>query len=80
MNTLRKLLSLQYRALILVCFTVFMDNLLISMIIPIIPYYSNKFGASQSEIGWLFAIDAAGLLLSTPFWGILSDRYGRKCP
>jgi len=80
MNTLRKLLSLQYRALILVCFTVFMDNLLISMIIPIIPYYSNKFGASQSEIGWLFAIDAAGLLLSTPFWGILSDRYGRKFP
>jgi len=80
MVKLQKVLNQQYSALILVCFTIFMDNLLLSMITPIIPYYMNTFGASQSQVGMLFAIDAAGLLFSTPLWGIISDRYGRKIP
>lgn len=80
MNRLAGLLSQQHRALVLASFTVFLDNLLLSMIIPIIPFYIDKFGASQSQIGLLFAIDAAGLLITTPFWGIVSDRYGRKFP
>ncbi len=48
------------------------------MIIPLIPFYIDSFGASGSELGLLMATFAAMQFLFAPLWGQLSDRHGRK--
>jgi DHA1 family multidrug resistance protein-like MFS transporter len=48
------------------------------MIIPILPFYAERFGAGGKELGGLMAIFAAMQFLFAPLWGQLSDRYGRK--
>jgi len=48
------------------------------MIIPILPFYIESFGASGSALGALMATFAVMQFLFAPIWGSLSDRYGRK--
>ena len=48
------------------------------MIIPLIPFYIDAFGASGSELGLLMATFAAMQFFFAPVWGRLSDRHGRK--
>lgn len=48
------------------------------MIIPLIPYYIEDFGASGRELGLLMATFATMQFFSAPLWGQLSDRHGRK--
>ncbi len=48
------------------------------MIIPLIPFYIDSFGASGSELGLLMATFAAMQFFFAPLWGQLSDRHGRK--
>lgn len=48
------------------------------MIIPIMPFYIDAFGASGSELGLLMAVFATMQFIFSPIWGNLSDRYGRK--
>jgi DHA1 family multidrug resistance protein-like MFS transporter len=48
------------------------------MVIPILPYYIEQFGAGGSAMGMLMAIYAAMQFLFAPVWGRLSDQYGRK--
>jgi DHA1 family multidrug resistance protein-like MFS transporter len=48
------------------------------MIIPLIPYYIEDFGASGRELGLLMATFATMQFFSAPIWGQLSDRHGRK--
>ena len=48
------------------------------MIIPIMPFYIKSFGASGSALGALMATYGLLQFLFAPFWGSLSDRYGRK--
>ncbi|MCS7176337.1 MAG: MFS transporter [Candidatus Kapabacteria bacterium] len=48
------------------------------IIIPLLPFYGQRFGASELEIGALFASFSIAQVLSSPLWGALSDRYGRK--
>jgi DHA1 family multidrug resistance protein-like MFS transporter len=48
------------------------------MIIPILPFYAEAFGAAGKELGALMAIFAAMQFIFAPIWGQLSDRYGRK--
>ncbi len=49
-----------------------------SIIMPILPYYSQKMGASALDLGLLMASYSAMQLIVTPFWGDMSDRIGRK--
>lgn len=70
----------QFIGLALVAFTLLLDTLLYSLIIPIIPVYITKMGASQSIVGLLFGSYAFSLLITSPLWGILSDRIGRRIP
>lgn len=49
-----------------------------SIIMPILPYYSQKMGASALELGLLMASYSVMQLIVTPFWGDMSDRIGRK--
>lgn len=58
--------------------TVFVDLVGFGIVLPLLPFYADRFGASGTEIGVLvFSYSAAQLLLA-PLWGRLSDRYGRR--
>ncbi len=58
--------------------TVFVDLVGFGIVLPLLPFYADRFGASGTQIGVLvFSYSAAQLLLA-PIWGRLSDRYGRR--
>ena len=57
---------------------VFIDLLGFSLILPLLPYYAETFGATPVQIGLLVASYAAAQLIGAPLLGRLSDRFGRK--
>jgi DHA1 family tetracycline resistance protein-like MFS transporter len=57
---------------------VFIDLLGFSIILPLLPFYAETFGASATIVGLLVAIYAAGQMISAPLLGRLSDRFGRR--
>jgi DHA1 family tetracycline resistance protein-like MFS transporter len=57
---------------------VFVDLLGFSLILPLLPYYAETYGATQLIIGLLVASYAAAQLVGAPLLGRLSDRYGRR--
>lgn len=48
------------------------------MVIPVIPFLVEAFGASGQELGMLMSIYALMQLIFSPIWGEISDRYGRR--
>jgi DHA1 family tetracycline resistance protein-like MFS transporter len=64
--------------LINIFIVVFVDLLGFSLILPLLPYYAAKFGASPFVIGLLTASYAAASLVGAPLMGRLSDRFGRR--
>ncbi len=64
---------------LLVIFLVVLVNLLgFGIIIPLLPFYATRLGASPLAVGWLFASFSLAQLLAAPVLGDLSDRYGRR--
>ena len=57
---------------------VFVDLLGFSLILPLLPYYAETFGANAAVIGLLVASYAAASLVGAPLMGRLSDRFGRR--
>jgi DHA1 family tetracycline resistance protein-like MFS transporter len=57
---------------------VFIDLLGFGLILPLLPYYAESFGASDTLIGILVASYAAAQLFGAPLLGRLSDRFGRR--
>ena len=64
--------------LLTIFITVFIDLLGFSLILPLLPYYAEQFGANATIIGLLVASYAAASLIGAPLMGRLSDRYGRR--
>ena len=58
--------------------TVFIDLLGFGIVIPLLPIYSEAYGADEFTLGLLFASFSLMQLIFAPFWGRLSDRFGRK--
>jgi len=58
--------------------TAFVDMLGLAMIIPLLPFYATKMGASATIVGILIAAFSIAQLASAPLWGRFSDRYGRR--
>ena len=62
----------------LIYLSVFVSVVAFSMIFPLLPIYAKQFSASNITIGLLAASFAFSQLLFSPFWGVLSDRFGRR--
>lgn len=57
---------------------VFLDLLGFGTMIPMLPFFGRHFGADSMEIGWLMFVYSGMQIVVSPFWGQLSDRYGRR--
>ena len=66
------------RELILILLFVFIDVLGFSLILPLLPFYADTFGASPTLVGLLLGSNALAQLIGAPIIGRLSDRYGRR--
>lgn len=58
--------------------TVFVDMIGFLIVLPLLPFYGERFGATETTIGLLIATFAFAQLASAPLWGRLSDRWGRR--
>jgi DHA1 family tetracycline resistance protein-like MFS transporter len=57
---------------------VFIDLLGFGLILPLLPFYAETFGANPTLVGFLVASYAAAQLIGAPLLGRLSDRFGRR--
>jgi multidrug resistance protein len=57
---------------------VFVDLVGFGLVIPLLPFYAERFAASPLAMTALFAIFSLMSLLTAPLWGRLSDRVGRR--
>ncbi len=58
--------------------TVFVDLVGFGIILPLLPFYADRFGASGTQIAVLVLSYSAAQLVLAPIWGRLSDRFGRR--
>ncbi|MBI2018888.1 MFS transporter [Candidatus Daviesbacteria bacterium] len=64
--------------LLFIYFATFVTIIGFGMVFPLLPFYAREFQASELTIGLLAASFAIGEFFFAPFWGRLSDRFGRK--
>ena len=58
--------------------TVFIDLIGFGIIIPLMPFFAETFGAGALTVGLLSTSFSLMQFLFAPFWGRLSDRIGRR--
>jgi DHA1 family tetracycline resistance protein-like MFS transporter len=64
--------------LIIIFITVLIDLIGFGIVIPVLPLYAQKFGASETVTGLLLAVYSLMNFIFSPIWGRLSDRVGRR--
>jgi multidrug resistance protein len=58
--------------------TVFVDMIGFAMVLPLLPFYLKNLSAQDWMVGLVISSFAFAQLAASPFWGRLSDRYGRR--
>jgi DHA1 family tetracycline resistance protein-like MFS transporter len=66
------------RPLFIILLTIFVNLVGFGIIVPLLPFYAETFGASPLVIGLLFAVFSLCQLVAAPALGGWSDRYGRR--
>jgi DHA1 family tetracycline resistance protein-like MFS transporter len=66
------------RPLVIIFLTVLVNLIGFGIIIPLLPFYAQTFGASPLVIGLLFASFSVSQLIASPFLGHWSDSWGRR--
>lgn len=66
------------KPIVVIFITIFIDMLGFGIIIPILPIFSKELGAANYEVGLIAMSFPIMNFLFAPFWGSLSDRYGRR--
>ncbi|KXK52278.1 MAG: MFS transporter [Chlorobi bacterium] len=66
------------KALVSIFLVVAVDVLGLTIVIPLLPFYAEEFGASPIVVGLLFASFAVCQFLAGPILGRISDRIGRR--
>jgi DHA1 family tetracycline resistance protein-like MFS transporter len=64
--------------MVIIFIIVFINLVGFGIIIPLLPFYGEHFGASPDEVTWLMAIYSLTQFITAPIWGRYSDRYGRR--
>ena len=57
---------------------IFMDLVGFGLLIPLLPFYVQRVGATPEIITLVLGLYSVGQLVAAPVWGKLSDRFGRK--
>jgi MFS transporter, DHA1 family, tetracycline resistance protein len=65
-------------SLLVIFLTVFIDLIGFGIVMPLLPLYSDRFGASGFMIGVIIASFSVMQFFFSPIWGRLSDRIGRR--
>lgn len=71
------------RTLLIVFFAQLMTAVGFSSIFPFLPLYVESLGSTTNLsieflAGMVFSAQAITMMIASPFWGALADRYGRK--
>ena len=66
------------KALWILMSVAFVDMLGFAMIFPLLPFYALRLGGQAWIVGPLVASFSIAQLASSPLWGRVSDRYGRR--
>jgi MFS transporter, DHA1 family, tetracycline resistance protein len=66
------------RPLFVLFVTILVNLIGFGIIIPLLPFYAEQFGASPVVIGLLFASFSVAQLVAAPLLGEWSDRWGRR--
>src|SRR6476646_5286503 len=64
--------------LVIIFITIFIDLVGFGIVIPVLPLYAERYGASEATVGVLLAIYSAMQFIFAPILGKLSDRVGRR--
>ncbi len=73
-----------WRITLAVMFTAqFLSGVGFSFVLPFFPFYFRFLGVKSNNdvllwMGWSAVVFSIVMVFSAPFWGLLSDRYGRK--
>ena len=66
------------RPLLIIFLTILVNLIGFGIIIPLLPFYAQTFGASPLAIGLLFASFSLAQLFASPVLGAWSDKWGRR--
>jgi len=66
------------RLLLLVCLVIFVETMLYSALVPLLPDYKHEFGLSKFSAGLLVGAYAAGALVAAIPGGLAAARYGPR--
>ncbi len=66
------------KPLFAIFFIVFVDILAFTLILPYLPFYAERFGATPTQVGLIVTSFSLCQFLAGPVLGHLSDRVGRK--
>jgi MFS family permease len=58
--------------------SVLVDTIGYGMLLPLLPFYALKFGASAGTVTLLFSVYSLLQFICAPLWGRMSDRFGRR--
>jgi len=61
-----------------VLLTVLVDLIGFGLVIPLLTFYSEDYGATPTQVTLLMAVYSLAQFLFAPVWGQLSDTYGRR--
>jgi DHA1 family tetracycline resistance protein-like MFS transporter len=64
--------------MVILLLIVFIDLVGFGIVIPLLPYYALHFHASPLEVTTMMACYSFAQFFASPFWGRLSDRFGRR--
>lgn len=65
-------------SLLIIFLTVFIDLIGFGIVMPLLPRYTEKFGAEGFQIGFVISSFSLMQFFFAPMWGRLSDRVGRR--
>ena len=66
------------RSLLPICLIIAVDTVGFGILLPMLPFYTEQYGASALIVGSLISVYALCSFVASPLLGHLSDRYGRR--